>query len=89
VVTNLGSNYFQVTFVRRPAETGVTYHVQTSADLDSWSDIATYAGANIVLTSQAAEISRVGAPDEQVTVRETSGLTALPSHYLRVSVTRP
>jgi hypothetical protein len=89
VITNQGTNYFQITFVRRPAETGVTYHVQESSDLATWTDIATYAGANIVLTSQAAEISRIGAPDENVTVRETSGIAACSNHFLRVSVTRP
>ena len=89
VVTNQGTNYFQVTFVRRPAEIGVTYHVQESSDLASWSDIASYAGTNIVLTSKAAEISRVGAPDENVTVRETSSISQNSNRFLRVSVTRP
>jgi hypothetical protein len=89
VVTNHGPNYFQVTFVRRPAETGVTYHVQRSDDLATWTDIATYAGTNIVLTPQAAEVARVGAPNESVTVRETSALASALSRFLRVSVTRP
>jgi hypothetical protein len=89
VVTNQGSNYFQVTFVRRPAETGVTYHVQKSADFSSWSDIATYAGTNIALTAQAVEVARIGSPNESVTVREATGLTATPGRFLRVSVTRP
>src|SRR5262249_51525446 len=64
-----GTNCPQITFVRRPAETGITYHVQSSTNLVGWSDIATYAGTNIVLTAQAAEVSRVGSPNESVTVR--------------------
>ena len=68
---------------------GVTYHVQESSNFSSWSDIATYAGTNIVLTSQAAEVSRIGAPDENVTVRETAGLKNRTARFLRVAVTRP
>ena len=68
-----GTNYLQITFVRRPAESGVTYHVQESANLIDWSDIATYAGSNIQLTAQATEVSRVGSPNESVMVRDMSG----------------
>jgi hypothetical protein len=89
VVTNQGVNYFQITFIRRPAETGVTYHVQESGDLQSWADIATYAGTNIVLSANAEEIARVGSPDESVTVRDISGLAANGGRYLRMDVTRP
>jgi hypothetical protein len=89
VVTNEGLSYFQISFVRRPAETGVTYHVQNSSDLQTWTDIATYAATNIVLTPQAMEISRVGSPDESVTVRETSATPSATSRFLRVKVTRP
>jgi len=60
VVANQGTNHFQISFVRRPAESGVTYHVQASPDLAAWSDIAIYSGSNIVLTAQAAEVSRLG-----------------------------
>jgi Hydrazine synthase alpha subunit middle domain len=89
VVTNQGLSYFQISFVRRPAETGVTYHVQNSSDLVNWTDIATYAATNIVLTSKAVEVSRIGSPDESVTVRETSTVPGNLSHFLRVHVTRP
>jgi len=54
----------------------VTYHIQASSNLGAWSDIATYAGSSIVLTAQAMEISRIGAPNETVTIRE---LTASPA----------
>lgn len=84
-----GTNYFQVSFVRRPAEPGVTYHVQSSADLGSWSDIATYAGTNIVLTAQAQEISRTGSPNERVTVRATAAIAGPSTRFLRVRVTKP
>ena len=90
VVTNQGTNYLQITFVCRPSEQGVTYHVQEGGDLQNWSDIATYAsGSNIVVSAGAAEISRAGSPDEKVTVRDLSGVAASAMRYLRIDVTRP
>ncbi|HTI97955.1 MAG TPA: hypothetical protein VL527_03550 [Dongiaceae bacterium] len=89
VVNAQGTNYFQISFVRRPEETGVTYHVQASADTLAWTDIATYSGANIVLKPQAMEVSRVGSPNETVTVRDTAGNFSQSARFLRVSVTRP
>jgi hypothetical protein len=84
-----GINYVQITFVRRPAESGVTYHVQESVNLIDWSDIATYAGSNVQLTAQAMEVSRIGSPNESVTVRDTSGTGTQAARFLRVNVTRP
>jgi hypothetical protein len=84
-----GTNYVQITFVRRPAESGVTYHVQESANLIDWSDIATYAGSNVQLTAQATEVSLIGSPNESVTVRDMSGTGAQAARFLRVNVTRP
>ena len=89
VITNAGATYFQYSFVRRPAETGVTYRVQASSDLVNWSDIATYAGTNITVTAKASEISRVGSPNETVTLRERYSTTVQPQHFLRLNVTRP
>jgi hypothetical protein len=89
VVANNGSSYLQITFVRRPAEPGVTYHVQASTDLHAWSDIASYSSTNTVLTAQAAEISRIGSPNESVTVRDNTPLANQTGRFLRVSVTRP
>jgi len=89
ITANQGSNYLQVSFIRRPAETGVTYHVQQSLDLANWSDIATYAASNIVLTAQAAEISRVGSPNETVTLQPNSPIAAQAARYIRLNVTRP
>ena len=83
-----GGELLQVSFTRRPAESGVTYHVQASADLAAWSDIATYAGSNIVLTAEAAEVSRTGAPNEVVTVRDTAPLQN-GARFLRLNVTSP
>jgi hypothetical protein len=83
------NQYAQLSFIRRPAENGVTYHVQVSPDLNNWSDIATYAGPAISISTNAAEVSRVGSPAETVTVRETSPIAGLPAHFLRVNVTRP
>jgi hypothetical protein len=88
-ISSQNTNYFQITFVRRPAETGVTYHVQESDALSAWSDIATYAGSNIVLSSQAMEVSRIGSPDESVTVRDISGMNGHTERFLRINVTQP
>ena len=89
VIAGPNTNYFQISFVHRPAESGVTYHVQASTNLATWTDIASYADSNNVLTTQAMEVSRAGSPDESVTVRDTTGINANPARFLRVSVTRP
>jgi len=89
IVASQGTNFFQITFVRRPAETGVTYHVQESTNLTAWSDIASYAGSNIVLSANAMEVSRIGSPNESVTVRDTSGINGNSPRFLRLSVTNP
>jgi hypothetical protein len=86
LVTNAAGAALQLTFTRRPAESGVTYHVQASGDMRAWTDIATYAGTNIILSPQAVEVSRAGSPNERVTIRETGGL---PARFLRLNVTRP
>ena len=89
IAANLNTNYFQISFVHRPAELGVTYHVQSSSNLVTWADLATYTGTNIVLTQNAMEISRTGSPNETVTVRDASGMNGKVARYLRVRVTRP
>ena len=89
LAANQGTNYFQVTFVRRPAEAGVTYHVQLSTNLISWSDLASYAGTNILFSPQALEVSRTGSPNESVTIRDTAPSDRQAARYLRVNVTRP
>ncbi len=89
VTANQGTNNFEISFTRRPAEMGVTYHVQASANLATWSDIASYAGTNIVITGQAMEISRIGLPNEVVTVRDKLGMTSSTKRFLRILVTKP
>jgi len=89
LMASQGTNYFQATFRRRPAEAGITYHVQLSTNLVSWSEIASYAGTNIILTPQALEVSRSGTPNENVTVRDAAPVRGQRAHYLRVTVTRP
>ena len=71
------------------AETGITYHVEASSGLGQWTDIATYAGTNITLTAEATEVSRIGSPNETVTVRDTLGMPGQKARFLRVNVTRP
>ena len=89
VAAGLGTNFFQISFTHRPAESGVTYHVQVSTNLISWADIASYAGSNRVLGAQAMEISRIGSPNESVTIRDNSGMNDRAARFLRVRVTRP
>ena len=89
IAAGSGTNYFQISFVHRPAESGVTYHVQASSNLNTWTDIATYSGTNRVLTAQAAEISHSGSPNETVTLRDTTGVNGQTGRFLRVSVTTP
>lgn len=89
VAANQGTNYLHISFVHRPAETGVTYHVQESTDMANWTDIASYSGTNSVLTAHATEISKVGSPNETVTIRDCSCISGRASAYLRVTVTRP
>ena len=89
VGASLGTNHFQISFVRRPAEPGVTWHVQASTNLSTWSDIATYNSTNVVLTAQATEVSRVGSPNETVTIRDNAALAGPAGRFLRVNVTRP
>ena len=91
VGTNAGTNFFQITFNHRPAELGVTYHVQSSTNLTTWSDIASYSSTNRVLTAQAFELSRSGSPNESVTIRDNASINAnaTGAHFMRVRVTRP
>lgn len=89
IVTNGAAASFQITFIHRPSETGVTYHIQSSPDLQQWTDIATYAGTNSSLTVEAREIARAGSPDETVTVRDLSGPSNRGNRFLRLNVTRP
>jgi len=89
IVTNSGNCYAQISFTRRPVETAVTYHVQSSTNFLAWTDIATYSGTNIVLAPKAIEISRAGSPNETVTVRETTAMAGCPARFLRIKVTRP
>jgi len=89
LVASQNTNYFQITFNHRPAESGVTYHVQTSTNFFGWSDIAAYSGSNRVLTPQVEELSRQGSPNEKVTIRDLSDASASAARFWRVSVTRP
>src|SRR5258708_13342094 len=67
VAANQGTNRFQISFIRRPAEPGVTYHVQTSADFSTSSHIASSARRTISLPGQAVASSRPGRPKQAVT----------------------
>jgi hypothetical protein len=83
------TDFFQITFTHRPAETGLTYHVQASDDLEQWSDIASYSGSNAKVSLEAMEVSRSGSPIETVTVRDLTGISGQRARFMRVEVTRP
>ncbi len=89
LATPPNTNLFQITFMHRPTELGVTYHVQASTNLTIWTDIASYSGSNAVLTAQAMEVSHSGSPNETVTVRDVAAVNARTVRYLRVATTRP
>jgi hypothetical protein len=89
LINDQGTNHLQISFVRRPAEPGVTYHVQVSPDASSWSELAAYSSTNVFLGPQAIEISRLGSPNETVTVRDAVGQNGGSSRFIRVKVTRP
>jgi hypothetical protein len=89
LVASQATNYMQVSFTHRPAELGVTYHVQASSNLVNWADIASYCGSNCTLTAQAVEIYRTGSPNESVTIRDASAVKNHSARFLRLSVTRP
>ncbi|MFO1511890.1 MAG: hypothetical protein U1F83_03095 [Verrucomicrobiota bacterium] len=89
LVSNAGAKHFQISFTRRPAESGVTYHVQASNNLTDWTELASYAGTNILLTAQAVEVSRSGSPNENVTIRDAQAMENQSARFLRVWVTRP
>src|SRR5262249_30283495 len=81
LVVSQSTNYMEITCVRRPAELGVTHHVQASSDLADWVDIASYSGSNVVLSAQAMEVSRSGSPNERVTLRDLAGMNGQPTRY--------
>jgi hypothetical protein len=84
-----GTNFFQITFTHRPAESGVSYHVQASTDLRQWSEIASYSGSISTFSPAALEVARSGSPTETVTVRDATGMPDHPARFLRVTITRP
>ncbi len=89
IAASQNTNYVRISFTHRPAEVDVTYHVQTTTDLRSWLDLATYSGSNSVLSSRATEVSRHGKPDETVTLQDNAGLASQPARFWRINVTRP
>jgi hypothetical protein len=54
-----------------------------------WSEIASYAGTNVVMSPEAMEISRAGSPNERITLRTTDPLGTTATRFLRVQVTSP
>jgi len=68
-----GSTYFTINFNRRSAATDLSYMVESSNDLATWTPMQTYAP---------------GTPT-RVTVQDTVPMDSAPSRFLRVHVTTP
>ncbi len=85
-----GAKYLSMTFHRSAAATDVTYTVQASGDLVSWTDLATSASG--ATTFGAGFVSETGtAPNLTVEVRDTVALTSAPNsrRFLRLKISSP
>jgi hypothetical protein len=85
-----GSNYLSMTFHRSSAATDLTYAVQASSDLVTWTSIAISAGG--APTSGVGFVSETGAaPNLTVEVRDTVPVTGVAGdkRFLRLKVTTP
>jgi len=71
--------YLTLTFTRMQADTDITYHVETSGDLVTWTEIWT----------SATNPYSGGGASQQVTVSDTTAMSAGKHRYLRLKVTNP
>jgi dienelactone hydrolase len=89
VVTN-GAQFLGMTFPLLTTASDITYRVEASADLQTWSSGCTYSGTNrVTATAQTAEFSRVGAGLETLVVRDNVPIPSAPQRFLRLRVTQP
>jgi autotransporter-associated beta strand protein len=81
------AGHFQLSFTR-PAPADVVYVVQASADLATWSDIATLA-TNGTIWSGTAVVTETGAgATRAVTVRDPGTIESAPTRFLRLRISR-
>ena len=85
-----GLPFVYLTFQRSSVATDLTYYVEASADLQSWTIIATSSGG--APTTGAGFVAETGsAPNFTVEVRDTQPVNAMtaPRRFLRLRVTTP
>jgi hypothetical protein len=85
-----GTNYLSITFARSSLATDLTYTVQASSDLATWTDLASSVGG--APTAGAGFVSETGsAPLFTVEVRDTVAIDGTPDlkRFLRLKVTAP
>ncbi|HJT81729.1 MAG TPA: zinc-dependent metalloprotease family protein [Chthoniobacterales bacterium] len=85
-----GTNFLSMTFHRSAAATDLTYRVQVSSDLVTWTDLATSSAGG--QTSGAGFVSETGSmPNLTVEVRDTVALTNVPGgrRFLRLRISSP
>lgn len=90
IVTNGGLNYFAVQFYRVPAATNLSYAVDTSTDLQNWSNGVAYTfGGNTLSNANAVEFSRTGTNLENIVVRDATPMNVIAKKFLRARATVP
>jgi subtilisin-like proprotein convertase family protein len=83
-----GTNYLSIMFHRSSLATDITYIVQVSGDMVTWTDVATSAGGAV--TSGTGFVAETGsAPDFIVEARDTVPYNGATARFIRLKVTMP
>lgn len=88
---SVSANHLRLAFSCDAAKTDISYIVQASNDLVSWSDIArsTGGGATSAINSSGATISDSGSGVRAVTVTDAAVVSSASKRFLRLKVSRP
>jgi len=90
VAVNFSGNNLQLSFPCDATRTDITYTVQASSALDSWTDIAmSIGGKTTVPIGSLSTVSDSGTGLRTVTVADSNTLPAGGRRFLRVKVTAP
>jgi len=76
-----GSKYLDLNFTQNSAATDITYTVQGSPDLNTWSTISSFSGGEWSPSANVAETSGT------TTVRDTNSMTSGTKRFLRLEIT--
>lgn len=87
-VANVSGDRLQIAFPRL-APTDVTYVVQSSADLATWTPIATFAAAGDAWTGPATVTETASGPTRNVIVQDTADISTSTRRFLRLHITAP